>query len=275
MPPRRGHPDVPAWTASRSSPCSTSTAPRRAGARARPVRGHLPPGSRRPGRHPAAAARGHLGGRLLPGGVGGAGAGRRGRRPGRADAHRRHRVAAPPGVAPRRPRRWCSTRPGGRRGARRRHVRRSRPTRRPPARAEPCCRGGGGCCSGSCCCSGRRPSSGLAGRLVWGSTKVLGREVQRASELVAELEAAPTSCVTSSPTRRGHPATSQDAGAVSGATGLGEGCSGRPSRRPAAAVGARTLTPDLARHATGVTRHHRRWTPWAGSDPPRSSSSRC
>ena len=35
--------------------------PPAAGARARPVRGHLPPGARRPRRHPAAAAGGHAG----------------------------------------------------------------------------------------------------------------------------------------------------------------------------------------------------------------------
>ena len=97
-------PGCSASTASRSSPCSTSTAPRRRSARER----DLSEGTFRPAPDDLVVTLrllpgGHLGGRLLPGGVGGARAGRRRRRPAGADAHRRHRVAAPAGHVPARP----------------------------------------------------------------------------------------------------------------------------------------------------------------------------
>ncbi len=244
--------------------------------RARPVRGHLPAGPRRPRRDPAAAARGHLGGRLLPGRVG-------------ARTCRRPRGAACwCGCAP--PTRrgcagWCGGSGAGARCSTRRRwsprcvtglVPPWRPTRHPgpgpdavlpwwgwvlvwargAARVGGRSSGGGpGSCGAAPPCW-RARCSGRAGS--WPSWRP-----------------APTSCATWSSPGRGRPADSQDAGGVSGATGLDQGGPPRTPNRPASAVGARTLTRDRAGQVEQASRHHRRWTPWAGSDPPRSSSSRC
>ena len=49
--------------------------------------------------------------------------------------------------------------------------------------------GGAGCCSGSVLLLGSAAFLGVRAWRVWGSTKGLGSEVQRAGALVAELEA--------------------------------------------------------------------------------------
>ena len=165
---------------------------------------------------------------------------------------------------------------GGRRGPRRRRRGAHGLPGDAPTRAEPCCRGGAGCCSGSCCCSASAACLGVAGLAVWGKhqgPRARGAAGERAR---GRARGAGRRAAGRRPgPHGGHPAAAQDARAVSGATGRGEGRPARTPCRPAATVGTRTLTPDLARHVTDVTRHHRRWTPWAGSDPPRSSSSRC
>ncbi len=80
--------------------------------------GTFRPGDRRPRRHPSAAAGRHVGRRLLPRRVGGGGARRGGRWPRRPSPHRRHRLAVPADVAPRRARVGPRPAGGGRRGAR-------------------------------------------------------------------------------------------------------------------------------------------------------------
>ena len=249
--------------------------PPAAGARARPLGGHLPPRPRRPRRHAAAAARGHVGRRLLPGGVGRGRAGRRRRRAARADAHRRHRLAAPPGVAPRGPRPWSSTRPRSSPRCATAPLPRSRPTRRPPARADRAAVVGLGAALGR--------AAARVGRLlgpagVAGLGEHQGRSAARCSGPASSWPSsrrAPTSCATSSPTPPRSPSHLTGCGRSIGSSGPRR----RPLGTPAVPTGCRRgraytdARPRTTRHS--VTRHHRRWTPWAGSDPPRSSSSRC
>ena len=101
---------------------------------------------------------------------------------------------------------------------------------------------------------GRLPRA-CAGRRVWGSTKGLGREVQRASELVAELEAAPTSCATSSPTRQRSPSHLTGCGRSIGSNGPRRRLLGTPvaptgCRRGRAYTDARPRTTRHRRHTT-------------------------
>ena len=144
-----------------------------------------------------------------------------------------------------------------------------------PGGADPCCRGGGGCRSGPGCCSGSAVFLGGGPGRCGAAPRCSAREVQRASELVAELEGAPTSCATS--TDPGQRSPSQ-------LTGCGRSIGGNGPRRrrpgthaePTGCRRGRAYTDARPRRAgRDVSRHHRRWTPWAGSDPPRSSSSRC
>ena len=86
---------------------------------------------------------------------------------------------------------------------------------------------------------------------------------------------APTSCATSTRRRRRSPSHLTGCGRSIGSSGprprpLGTHAVPTGCRHGHAYTDARPCT-----HAPDVTRHHRRWTPWAGSDPPRSSSSRC
>ena len=222
VPPRRGHPDVP------DGPRRGAHRPRRrrhpaaGGARARPVRGHLPARAGRPRRDAAAAARGHVGRRLLPRGVRRGGAGR-------ATA-----VGSSSGCAP-------PTRPGcvascGASGAaaacssRRTSSPRCAPGRaaaltaypgRRRARAEPCCRGGAGCSLWTVLLAGVGGAGWayLAWR-VWGTCRALAAEVERAGALVAELEArADELRDLDPPADGGHPAAAQDARGVSASSG--------------------------------------------------------
>ena len=74
---------------------------------------------------------------------------------------------------------------------------------------------------------------GLLSRRVWRKVTVLSREVERAAAAVAagSSRPGPRSCVTCGPASdSGHPASSQDVGAVSGATGLGTGRSSSAPR---------------------------------------------